>query len=328
MSLDILVTGCAGFIGFHVCKALLDQGHRVIGIDNLNPYYDVKLKQARLQQIQQHPRFAFHPLDIADHQALEEVWHHYPGIMHVIHLAAQAGVRYSLTHPRSYIRSNIDGHLNILEIARARPGFQHLVYASSSSVYGANQKTPFSTNDPVDHPISLYAATKRSDELMSFTYAHLFNVPATGLRFFTVYGPWGRPDMAYFSFTRDILAGKPITLFNHGQMRRDFTYIDDVVSGVLAALHRPPKAHQDSPPHRVFNLGNSRAESLGDFVATLEELCAKKATINFAPMQPGDVPETFADTRLSQEILGYQPHTPIQEGLAKFVAWYRHFYSC
>ncbi len=322
----LLLTGCAGFIGFHVANALLRQGRTVVGIDNLNAYYDVNLKQSRLTQLQSYKNFIFHQVDIADQDALETVWNTYPECIEIIHLAAQAGVRHSLTYPRSYLKANIDGHLNILELARQRHGFRHLVYASSSSVYGANQKVPFSIDDRVDHPVSLYAATKRADELMSETYAHLFAIPSTGLRFFTVYGPWGRPDMAYFSFTRAILKGEPITLFNHSNMRRDFTYIDDVVSGVLAALDKPPVKGDTAPPHRIFNLGNNRAENLGDFVATLEKICARSAVIQYADMQPGDVHETYADITLSQEILGYEPKTNIAEGLEKFVMWYQEYH--
>lgn len=321
----VLVTGAAGFIGFHVAKALLARGDEVIGVDNLNDYYDVGLKQARLGQLKPFKNFAFHRLDIADKDSLQPFmgW----DITHCVHLAAQAGVRYSLENPYAYVSSNLMGQVVMLELARSMPKLQHFVYASSSSVYGTNSKVPFSTDDAVERPVSLYAATKRADELMSWTYAHLYKLPVTGLRFFTVYGPWGRPDMAYYNFTKQILAGEPIKIFNHGAMRRDFTYIDDIVEGVVAALECLPIAKDGEPPARLYNLGNSKSENLMDFVAVLEEALGKKAAYDFQPMQPGDVPETFADIAVSTRDLGFQPKTDIKDGIAKFVAWYKSYYN-
>jgi UDP-glucuronate 4-epimerase len=321
----ILLTGAAGFIGFHVAEALLARGDEVIGVDNLNDYYDVALKQARLSQLTPHKNFTFHKINIADKDSVLPLAK--LGPTHVVHLAAQAGVRYSFVNPYAYAESNLTGQLVMLELARQLPKLEHFVYASSSSVYGGNSKVPFAVADPVERPVSLYAATKRADELMSWTYAQLYALPATGLRFFTVYGPWGRPDMAYYSFTKQILAGEPIKIFNHGAMKRDFTYIDDVVEGVLAALARPPAAAINEPPARLYNLGNSRAEKLMDFVAVLESALGKKAVYDFQPMQPGDVPETFADIGVSTRDLGFQPKTRIEEGIAKFVAWYREYHK-
>ena len=320
----VLVTGAAGFIGFHVAQALLARGDEVLGIDNLNDYYDVGLKQARLHQLTSHANFTFHKINIANRDQMQSLA--VSDVTHVAHLAAQAGVRYSLQNPYAYVESNLMGQVVMLEVARQMPKLQHFVYASSSSVYGGNEKVPFAVDDPVERPVSLYAATKRADELMTWTYAHLYKLPATGLRFFTVYGPWGRPDMAYYHFTKQILAGEPITIFNHGAMRRDFTYIDDIVQGVLAALEHPPIARDGQPPTRLYNLGNSKAEKLMDFVAALEAALGKKAIYDFQPMQPGDVSETFADISASTRDLGFQPHTRIEEGLAKFVAWYRSFH--
>ncbi len=323
--MTILVTGAAGFIGYHTCQQLLSQGHSVLGIDNLNSYYDVNLKKARLTQLQAQKGFEFKLIDIAHQEAMRCFAENYPKIDRVIHLAAQAGVRYSLINPHAYAESNVMGHLNILEACRKWP-VQHLVYASSSSVYGANQKLPFSVQDPVDHPISLYAATKRADELFSATYSHLFGIPATGLRFFTVYGPWGRPDMAAFLFTKALLEEKPLTLFNHGDMRRNFTYIDDIVAGVLSCLEKPPVA-STHPRHRIYNIGNDRSESLMDFLHTLERLTGKKAHIHFEDLQPGDVIETIADISDTTQDFGFKPRVNIEEGLQHFISWYKGFYA-
>ena len=321
----VLVTGAAGFIGFHVTKALLARGDEVIGVDNLNDYYDVALKQARLDQLTPHRNFTFHKLNIADKDTMLPLAT--SGITHIVHLAAQAGVRYSLENPYAYAESNLMGQVVMLEVARATPGLKHFVYASSSSVYGGNAKIPFATGDDVTRPVSLYAATKRADELMSYTYAHLFAIPTTGLRFFTVYGPWGRPDMAAYIFTRQILAAEKIKVFNHGKMRRDFTYIDDIVPGVLAALDRPPQAKAGEPPVALYNLGNSQAEDLTHFIAVLEKTLGKKAVIDLQPMQPGDVPETFADIAASTRDLGYKPATRIETGIPKFIEWYRVYHK-
>ncbi len=322
--MTVLVTGVAGFIGFHVAKALRARGESVLGIDNVNDYYDVRLKQARLAQLEGDSGFSFHQVNIADRQAMNDLLTSRTDITGVVHLAAQAGVRYSLVNPFAYIESNVTGQVVLLELARHWPQLKHFVYASSSSVYGANTKIPFSIDDPVDHPVSLYAATKRTDELFGHTYAHLYKLPLTGLRFFTVYGPWGRPDMAPFIFTKAIIEGKPIQLFNQGQMKRDFTFVDDIVSGVLAALDHPPVG--EGVPHRIYNLGNNQVEELGRFVAVLEEAIGKKAIIDYAPMQKGDVVITSADIEASQRDIGYQPTTPITEGLPRFVEWYRSFY--
>jgi UDP-glucuronate 4-epimerase len=319
--MKILLTGAAGFIGYHVAQALLARGDEVIGVDNLNDYYDVTLKQARLDQLAAHKNFSFHKMNVADKDAILSLGKH--GITHIVHLAAQAGVRYSLINPYAYVESNVMGHLVMLELARQiQP--QHFVYASSSSVYGGNTKTPFAVGDAVEKPVSLYAATKRGDELMSWTYAHLYKTPCTGLRFFTVYGPWGRPDMAAYIFTRQILAGEPITVFNHGKMRRDFTYIDDIVAGVLATLDRPPM--NDTPPARVYNLGNSHSENLLDFIGVIEKSLGKKAVMDFLPLQLGDVPETSADITASTRDLGFQPKTSIGIGIPQFVEWYQGYH--
>jgi len=325
----ILVTGVAGFIGFHVATALLARGEAVIGVDNLNDYYDVTLKEARLAKLQAHKNFRFHKLNIADKDAMFAMAQDEgAALTGIVHLAAQAGVRYSLINPYAYIEANILGQTVMLELARQLPHLKHFVYASSSSVYGGNTKVPFAVEDAVEKPVSLYAATKRADELMAWTYAHLYKLPSTGLRFFTVYGPWGRPDMAAFLFTRHILAGEPIRVFNHGNMRRDFTYIDDIVAGVVAALDRPPEAATDAPPTRLYNLGNAHAESLMDFIATIESALGQKAVYDFQPLQAGDVPETFADITASARDLGYLPKTTIREGIPQFVAWYRGHYGC
>jgi UDP-glucuronate 4-epimerase len=326
--MTILVTGAAGFIGLHVCEALLARGDRVVGIDNLNDYYDVALKRARLARLAPCDGFRFEPLDIADTAAIQGLAARQDGFTAIVNLAAQAGVRYSIDHPRSYIRSNLDGFLEILELARALgPRCRHLVYASSSSVYGDAGTVPFSTEERCDTPVSLYAATKRSNELMAHTYSHLYRVKATGLRYFTVYGPWGRPDMAPFLFTKAILAGETLRVFNHGDMRRDFTYIDDIVAGTLAALDHPPDDDGTAAPHRVYNLGNHRSEQLIDFIAALERACGRKAALALEPMQPGDVHETFADIAPIQHDLGYRPTTTIEEGVPRFVDWFRRYYG-
>lgn len=324
--MSTLVTGAAGFIGYHICQSLLKRGESVIGVDNLNDYYDVRLKQARLEQLQTNKSFIFERLNIADRTAIEDLVKKHSNIDRIVHLAAQAGVRYSLINPYAYIESNTTGHLTLLEACRVLPKLKHFVYASSSSVYGANQKLPFSISDPVEHPISLYAATKRNCELMSYTYSHLFQIPSTGLRFFTVYGPWGRPDMSAFIFTKSILEGKPISVFNQGDMRRNFTYIDDIVQGTIACLDNPPATNL-SVPHRVYNIGNNRSESLMDFIHTLENAIGKKAIIQFEAMQPGDVKETIADITETTRDFGFLPKTHIEEGLNHFVTWYRQFYA-
>jgi UDP-glucuronate 4-epimerase len=332
--MKVLVTGAAGFIGMHVAKRLLARGDTVVGLDNLNEYYDVNLKLARLEQLK-HPAFAFHKLDVADGTAIDALFAA-ERFDRVVHLAAQAGVRYSLTNPHEYIRSNITGFLNILEACRHHP-VEHLVYASSSSVYGGNTRLPFTESDNVDHPVSLYAASKKSNELMAHTYSHLFGIPSTGLRFFTVYGPWGRPDMALFLFTKAILAGEPVNVFNHGKMQRDFTYIDDIVEGVVRVLDRAPQpkpgfdtaspdpAHSWAP-YQVLNIGNHGPAGLLEYLDALEEALGKKAQRNYLPMQPGDVPATFADTTTLTEWTGYQPGTPIRAGIQKFVDWYVKHY--
>lgn len=320
--MTVLVTGAAGFIGFHTVQALLKRGENVIGIDNLNDYYDVNLKQARLDQLLPQKNFQFFKMDVSDKAAIATLP---KSIDRIIHLAAQAGVRYSLKNPQAYIDSNITGHLTMLELARNTPALKHFVYASSSSVYGGNTKIPFSIKDPVEKPVSLYAATKRAGELMSYNYAHLFRFPATGLRFFTVYGPWGRPDMAAYLFTKNILAGEPIAVFNHGKMERDFTFIDDIVDGILATLEAPLTVVAGDVPHRVFNLGNSHAEKLTDFIAVLENAIGKKAIYDFQPIQQGDVPSTSADVTESTHILGFTPKVSIDEGIPRFVAWYKNY---
>ena len=326
--MTILVTGAAGFIGFHVCQALLARGETVLGVDNLNDYYDVSLKEGRLAQLTEQPSFTFLRLDISDKDAILALADSHPEIRGIINLAAQAGVRYSLIDPYAYVQANVLGHLVMMELARRLPKLEHFVYASSSSVYGGNTDIPFSVQDRVDKPVSLYAATKRSDELMGHTYAHLYRIPMSGLRFFTVYGPWGRPDMAAFIFTKAILEEKPIKIFNHGDMRRDFTYVDDIVAGVLATLDTPPQdGGVGHPPHRVFNLGNHKPEDLLHFVELLEGSCGRKAIRELHPIQPGDVKETYADIAESQAILGFQPKTSLEQGLERFVGWYKHHYG-
>ena len=326
--MNVLVTGVAGFIGYHVARRLLSRGDHVVGIDNLNPYYDPALKKARLAELDRVNRanFAFLELDFADHEALERALAD-RAFDRIVHLGAQAGVRYSLENPRAYASSNLVGHLNMLELARARRS-SHFVYASSSSVYGGNHRLPFSVEDRTDHPISLYASTKRADELMSETYSHLFRIPMTGLRFFTVYGPWGRPDMAMWIFTKRILAGQTIRLFNEGRMRRDFTYIDDIVEGVLRCLDRPPaddgrvKRGGSIAPHGLYNLGNSRSEELSDLLDILERACGRRAKVELVAMQPGDVEATFADITAANSDFGFAPRTTIAEGVPQFVDWF------
>jgi UDP-glucuronate 4-epimerase len=321
----ILVTGAAGFIGAAVCQALLARGDAVIGVDNLSPYYDVGLKQARLEILAARKDFAFQRADIADKGVIGALAAKGPAA--IVHLAAQPGVRYSLEDPFAYVTANVMGHTVMLELARALPGLTHFVYASSSSVYGANRKTPFAVGDAVEHPNSLYAATKRADELFTQAYTHLYNIPCTGLRFFTVYGPWGRPDMAPILFAKAIAAGEPINVFNQGEMWRDFTYIDDIVDGILRALDRPAASSKErGTPHAIYNLGNNKSEKLIDFVTEIEKALGKKAQMTNAPMQPGDVPATWADIDASSRDLGYKPTTPISIGIPKFVSWFRDYY--
>jgi len=327
--MTVLVTGAAGFIGYHVATALLSRGDRVVGVDNLNDYYEVSLKEARLARLDGLPGFAFRRADVADRDAMAALFAERPDIDRVVHLAAQAGVRYSLVNPYVYLTSNIEGHVVLLEQARRLPRLVHFVYASSSSVYGANRKMPFSVSDRTDRPVSLYGATKKAMEVISDSYASMYGLPLTGLRFFTVYGPWGRPDMAAFLFTRAILAGQPIPVFNQGDMRRDFTFIDDIVSGVIAALDRPPSRDPagGGALHRLYNLGNHQPEQLLEFIATLEAALGRKAVIDLLPMQPGDVKETYADIEDSRRDLGFEPATSIADGIPRFVAWYRQYYG-
>jgi len=320
--MTVLVTGAAGFIGFHVAAALLDAGRPVVGVDNLDPYYDVALKEARLALLLPRPGFTFVRGDLADPATMDGVVADHPGIVGIVHLAAQAGVRYSLENPRAYVRANVSGHLEILEAARRLPALTRMVYASTSSVYGDNAKRPYAVSDPVERPVSLYAATKRADELMSRVYAHLYGIPLVGLRFFTVYGPWGRPDMAYFLFARAILEGRPIRLFGNGELLRDFTYVDDIVAGVLAALDRPLDWGEE-PPHRLYNLGNNRPEPVTRLVALLEAALGRKAIVEPTGMQPGDVAATAADITESTRDLGFAPRTPLEVGIPAFVEWLR-----
>lgn len=334
--MKILVTGAAGFIGMHVCERLIARGDEVVGIDNLNDYYSPQLKTDRLNRLIPNAAFRFIKLDVADRAGIEALFAA-EQFGRVIHLAAQAGVRYSIKNPHAYADSNLVGFVNILEGCRHNK-VQHLVYASSSSVYGGNTKMPFCESDSVDHPVSLYAATKKANELMAHTYSHLYDLPTTGLRFFTVYGPWGRPDMAPFLFTSAILEGRPINVFNHGQMKRDFTYIDDIVEGVLRTVDRPaepaadfnpdkPDAALSYAPYRVFNIGNSDPVELMDFIGAIENSIGMKATKNFLPMQDGDVPATYADTEALKAWTGFVPSTSVVDGVARFAAWYRAYYS-
>ncbi len=330
--MKILLTGAAGFIGMHTSLRLLARGDQVVGVDNLNDYYDVTLKEARLARLTSHQAFSFHKLSVEDRQGMAELFAREKP-QRVIHLAAQAGVRYSLTNPHAYIDANLQGFTNVLEGCRHN-GVEHLAYASSSSVYGGNTKLPFSEHDNIDHPVSLYAATKKANELMAHTYSHLFRLPTTGLRFFTVYGPWGRPDMALFLFTKAILEGKPIDVFNHGKMVRDFTYIDDIVEGVIRVIDKPatpnpafdaanPDPATSNAPYRVFNIGNNQPTPLMDYITALETALGKTAQKNFLPMQPGDVPATAANTDELDAWVGFKPNTPVVEGVAKFVQWYQ-----
>lgn len=319
---SVLITGCAGFIGYHLAKSLLKKDNIVIGIDNLNDYYDVQLKQNRLEQLKNFNKFEFIQADIADEKAINLLFSKNKFDI-VVNLAAQAGVRYSIENPYSYINSNIIGFFNILEACRHNT-IKHLVFASSSSVYGNQKKTPFAITDKVDHPISLYAATKKADELMAFTYAHLYKIPLTGLRFFTVYGPWGRPDMAYFSFTNKIYADEPIKIFNNGDMLRDFTYIDDIVHGIELVIDKAPKGED---PYKIYNIGNNKPERLMYFIETLENALGKKAKKKFLPMQPGDVYQTYADISELEKDFGFKPKTTIEDGLKKFADWYKEYYA-
>jgi len=319
-----LVTGAAGFIGFHTARALLQRGDRVIGVDNLNDYYDPQLKHDRLAILSAEANFEFAELDLADLDGLQRVVAG-KGVRKVIHLAAQAGVRHSIENPHAYAQSNLVGHLNVLELCRHLDGLEHLSYASSSSVYGGNTKLPFSETDAVDQPISLYAATKKSDELMSQAYAHLYRMPTTGFRFFTVYGPWGRPDMAMWLFAEAIHAGKPITVFNNGDMQRDFTFIDDIVAGLIAASDSPPLDDGEAAPHRIYNIGNNKPERLMDMVAQLEAAMGKAAVIEMAPMQAGDVAATYADISAISRDHGFVPSTSLQDGVAAFVDWFKRY---
>jgi UDP-glucuronate 4-epimerase len=325
--MTVLVTGAAGFIGFHVAHALAERGERVVGIDNLDPYYDVALKRARLAQLEALAGFSFRVLDITDGEGMEALIADNPDITRVVHLAAQAGVRYSLIDPFAYTRVNVDGHLVVIDACRRLSHLDHLVFASSSSVYGGNDKMPFSVADRVDTPVSLYAASKKAAELISHAYSHLHGMPQTGLRFFTVYGPWGRPDMAAFIFTKKILAGEVIPVFNQGDMQRDFTYVDDVVGGILACLDSPPAAVGAQAPYRVYNIGNSKCEPLMRFIGLIEEALGRKAEFDLLPMQPGDVKETYADISDMQRDFGFAPKTAIDEGIPNFVAWYRDYHG-
>ncbi len=333
----ILVTGAAGFIGFHLSQRFLDRGDTVVGLDNLNDYYSVKLKQDRLAQLTPHEGFSFHPVDLADDKAVRSLFDAEP-FDAVVNLAAQAGVRYSLENPQAYINANIVGFTNILEGCRHSESVKHLVYASSSSVYGANTKMPFSVHHNVDHPVSLYAASKKANELMAHCYSHLYGLPTTGLRFFTVYGPWGRPDMALFLFTKAILEGRPIDVFNHGKMRRDFTYVDDIVEGVVRVTDRIPEPNPDwsgdapdpgtsRAPYKIYNIGNNQPVELMHLIETLESALGREAEKNMLGMQPGDVPATYADVDDLIRDVGFKPATPIEEGIGRFVEWYREYHG-
>ncbi len=332
----ILITGACGFIGFHLARRLLNEGIEIVGIDNLNDYYDVRLKEARLSQLQDRDRFKFIKVDLENRKVVEDIFNNYTFDI-VVHLAAQAGVRYSLEDPYSYIDSNLSGFLPVLEGCRKRR-VKHLVFASSSSVYGANKKIPFSPHHGVDHPVSLYGATKRAVELMAHSYSSLFKIPSTGLRFFTVYGPWGRPDMAYYKFTKGIVEGKPIDVYNYGKMKRDFTYIDDIIEGVLRVMQRPPEQNSSwdgsNPdpctsfaPYRIYNIGNNKSVDLSAFISILEKELDKKAEKNFLPLQPGDIVETCADISDIIRDVGFEPRTSIEEGIKRFIEWFRDYYK-
>jgi UDP-glucuronate 4-epimerase len=334
--LKVLVTGAAGFIGFHAARRLLERGDEVVGLDNLNDYYDPTLKEARLAILRGNPRFSFVKLDLADRAGMDALFAK-QGFERVVHLAAQAGVRYSLTNPHAYVDSNVTGTLHVLEGCRHHE-VEHLVFASTSSVYGANTKMPFTVHDAADHPLSFYAATKKANEMMAHTYAYLYGLPVTGLRFFTVYGPWGRPDMALFLFTRNILAGKPIDVFNYGNHKRDFTYVDDIVGGVVAALDHPARPNPDwdsnapdpatsAAPFRLYNIGNNRAVELRRYIEVLEDCLGRKAEMNLLPLQTGDVPDTWADAEDLVRDVGYRPDTPVEVGVKRFVEWYLEYYK-
>ena len=329
--MSTLVTGVAGFIGMHTAKSLLSKGHHVVGIDNLNHYYDPRLKKARLTQLESFDEFSFFKTDFATQSFVEEFTETHPQIDQVIHLGAQAGVRNSIDKPQDYMKSNLAGQLNILEYCRnlieKNNNFKKLIYASSSSVYGANAKIPFSTNDRSDHPVSFYGATKKACEVMTHSYASLYKIPSIGLRFFTVYGPWGRPDMSPYLFTKSILDGEEINVFNNGNMRRDFTYIDDIVDGVIAALDKNLSDCANIAPHKIFNLGNNKPIKLMDYIRLIEKACSKKANLKLLPMQPGDVLETFADIEHSKEELGFSPKTNLDEGIPRFVEWFREYHK-
>ena len=337
MRKKILITGAAGFIGYHLSKRLCEIDYEILGIDNLNNYYDQNLKLGRIEELKKRDNFTFQKIDLTNLEDLNQCWKNFNPEF-VINLAAQAGVRYSIDNPFAYIDSNITGFINILESCRHH-SVKHLIYASSSSVYGANTKVPFSENDNVDHPVSLYAATKKSNELMAHTYSNLYDIPTTGLRFFTVYGPWGRPDMAYYSFTKNIFEGIPINVFNNGNLERDFTYIDDIVTGIEKLIEIPPRADKNwdriksNPsdsfaPYRVLNIGNNKPVKLMDFIITLENTIGKKAKINFLEMQPGDVLKTYADISLIGKIVGFKPKVSLESGLNTFVSWYKKYYKC
>lgn len=336
MKEKVLVTGAAGFIGFHLVNLLIDKGFEVVGIDNINDYYDVKLKEERLSLLNKRENFTFYKMDLIEREAINGLFKDNK-FDYVVNLAAQAGVRYSIINPYAYVDSNLIGFINILEAARKYP-VKHLIYASSSSVYGGNKTIPFSTNDQVDHPVSLYAATKKSNELMAHVYSHLYGIPTTGLRFFTVYGPWGRPDMAYFSFVRDILEDKAIKVFNHGKMERDFTYIDDIIEGIYRLLPSAPKADpswdeskdeisSSFAPYKIYNIGNNQPVKLERFISILEEKLGKKAKKVYMEMQPGDVVKTYADTADLERVINFKPETSIEVGLGNFVQWYKEFYE-
>lgn len=334
--MKLLVTGAAGFVGFHLSKALLENNIEIVGLDNVNDYYDTKLKEDRLAVLKKNDQFTFYKIDVSDKQKVTDLFE-FEAPTHVVHLAAQAGVRYSIENPHAYVESNLVGFMNILEACRHYP-VEHLLYASSSSVYGGNKIAPFSTNHNVDHPVSLYAATKKSNELMAHTYSHLYGIPTTGLRFFTVYGPYGRPDMAYFSFTKDILEGKSIKVFNHGEMERDFTYIDDIVEGIMKLVDKKPEPNPDwdesqgdisesTAPYKIYNIGNNSPVKLMRFINALESALGIEAVKEYMDMQPGDVKRTYADMTDLEEDIKFKPTTSIEDGLGKFVEWYKQYYS-